>query len=74
MLHNYGGVSGLFGQAAVVASVPKIVRSNFTNMVGVGATPEGLGNSYVAYELLTENFIEGNRAITKNLTRWFQVC
>ena len=56
MLHNYGGVDGLYGKAETINREPYVTRLGYSNFVGLGITPEGLHNSYVMYELFMEAF------------------
>ncbi|KAK4313766.1 hypothetical protein Pmani_014921 [Petrolisthes manimaculis] len=59
MLHNYGGVQGLFGNVDVMMRYLKTARGNTTananiTLVGTGLTPEGINQNYVMYDLFTE--------------------
>ncbi|KAK3876259.1 hypothetical protein Pcinc_018921 [Petrolisthes cinctipes] len=59
MLHNYGGVQGLFGNVDVMLRYLKAARGNTTananiTLVGTGLTPEGINQNYVMYDLFTE--------------------
>ncbi|XP_071545524.1 alpha-N-acetylglucosaminidase isoform X2 [Panulirus ornatus] len=55
MLHNYGGVSGLFGNVQVLMKNMKTARQ-FPNvtLVGTGITPEGINQNYVMYDFMSE--------------------
>ncbi|KAG8193238.1 hypothetical protein JTE90_005585 [Oedothorax gibbosus] len=56
MLHNYGGVEGLYGSMENVSSGP-IEGRNFagSTMIGTGITPEGIETNDIVYELMNEN-------------------
>ena len=68
MLHNYGGVSGLYGKIHEVLKAPYSVREQYSNCVGMGLTPEGLHNSYVMYDLMMETF--KRRSSIKDISQW----
>ncbi len=70
MLHNYGGTLGLYGKADTINRGPAKARNNFGSMAGVGMTPEGIGNSFVAYELMGESFWRENPVA--NLSSWVE--
>ncbi|KAK8740626.1 hypothetical protein OTU49_002998, partial [Cherax quadricarinatus] len=55
MLHNFGGVDGLFGNVDVLLKNYEDAR-NFPNvtMVGTGLTPEGINQNYVMYDFMNE--------------------
>ncbi|XP_064093803.1 alpha-N-acetylglucosaminidase-like [Macrobrachium nipponense] len=73
MLHDFGGVDGLFGRADVV--VPQILAArDFPNstLVGTGLTPEGINQNYVMYDLMNEM---AWRTTPPNMTScFFQGC
>lgn len=56
MVHNYGGNTGLYGKLdEMVERVNESQHSKASSsMVGIGATPEGIENNPVVYELLFE--------------------
>ncbi|XP_014663294.1 PREDICTED: alpha-N-acetylglucosaminidase-like [Priapulus caudatus] len=69
MLHNYGGVLGMYGAINQTAEGPSKARM-FPNstLVGTGATPEGILQNDVMYDLLYElGWMDG-----VNLTAWVQ--
>ena len=68
MLHNYGGVSGLYGKIHEVSRAPYEAREQYSNCVGMGLTPEGLHNSYVMYDLMMETF--KRRSSIKDISQW----
>ena len=68
MLHNYGGVSGLYGKIHEVSTAPYLARAEYSNCVGMGLTPEGLYNSYVMYDLMMESF--KRRSSIKDISQW----
>ncbi|XP_023220747.1 alpha-N-acetylglucosaminidase-like [Centruroides sculpturatus] len=55
MLHNYGGVNGLYGSFWAVNAGPFTAR-NYPNstMMGTGLTPEGIEQNDVMYEFMNE--------------------
>ncbi|XP_068213075.1 alpha-N-acetylglucosaminidase-like [Palaemon carinicauda] len=68
MLHDYGGVDGLFGR---VDSLLKNIMAarDFPNstLVGTGLTPEGINQNYVMYDLMNEM---AWRTKPPNMTSW----
>ncbi|XP_046392538.1 alpha-N-acetylglucosaminidase [Ischnura elegans] len=69
MLHNYGGTLGLYG---AIDRVNQLVyesrtRENST-MMGIGLTPEGIGQNYVMYDFMMET---GWNTEPVDLTQWF---
>lgn len=68
MLHNYGGVSGLYGSLEQINKGPFEGR-NYTSstMIGTGITPEGIETNDVVYELMNEM---GWRKEPVNLDEW----
>ncbi|GFT66398.1 alpha-N-acetylglucosaminidase [Nephila pilipes] len=55
MLHNYGGVTGLYGSLDSVNVGPFEGRTyEGSTMVGTGLTPEGIETNDIAYELMNE--------------------
>ncbi|XP_066952464.1 LOW QUALITY PROTEIN: alpha-N-acetylglucosaminidase-like [Macrobrachium rosenbergii] len=68
MLHDFGGVDGLFGR--VEAVIPHILAArDFPNstLVGTGLTPEGINQNYVVYDLMNEM---AWRTTPPNMTIW----
>lgn len=68
MLHNYGGVDGLFGNVGTLLQNLQEARAypNVT-MVGTGLTPEGINQNYVMYDVMNEM---GWRQEAPNVTQW----
>ncbi|XP_022248104.1 alpha-N-acetylglucosaminidase-like, partial [Limulus polyphemus] len=68
MLHNFGGVLGLYGDMESVNKGPFTGRS-FPNstMIGTGLTPEGIEQNEVMYELMNE---ASWRKKPVNLKKW----
>ena len=65
MLHNYGGVRGMYGDLDTIATQPFSWLSSTgelrqstgqIGMVGIGFTPEAIEQNPVMYELLTDTF------------------
>jgi alpha-N-acetylglucosaminidase len=57
MLHNYGGVRGVYGNLTTIATSP--YDSLYTpggTMIGLGFTPEAIEQNPVMYEMLTSTF------------------
>ena len=72
MIHTFGGAMGMFGRKDSVNTRPFEARSmENSSMVGTGFTMEGIHNSYVMYDLLSE--MSWRREPISNLTQWFQV-
>ncbi|CAL4129549.1 unnamed protein product, partial [Meganyctiphanes norvegica] len=68
MLHNYGGVQGLFG--AVDSLLKNLIAARAypnVSMVGTGLTPEGINQNYVMYDLMNE---QAWRTGPLNITTW----
>ncbi|KFM79407.1 Alpha-N-acetylglucosaminidase, partial [Stegodyphus mimosarum] len=55
MLHNYGGVTGLYGSLENVNKGPFEGRTfKGSTMIGTGITPEGIETNDIVYELMNE--------------------
>ncbi|XP_015925150.2 alpha-N-acetylglucosaminidase isoform X1 [Parasteatoda tepidariorum] len=55
MLHNYGGVKGLYGSLQNINELPFEGRTfNGSTMIGTGLTPEGIETNDIVYELMNE--------------------
>ncbi|ALC38879.1 CG13397 [Drosophila busckii] len=55
MLHNFGGTLGMFGSVEIInKGITAARRLPHGSMVGVGITPEGIGQNYVLYALTLE--------------------
>ncbi|XP_030384086.1 alpha-N-acetylglucosaminidase [Scaptodrosophila lebanonensis] len=55
MLHNFGGTLGMFGSVELVnKGITSARQMPNSSMVGVGITPEGIGQNYVLYSLAME--------------------
>ncbi|GAV06611.1 hypothetical protein RvY_16572-2 [Ramazzottius varieornatus] len=55
MLHNYGGVQGLYGRISHINKDPMEARNaSGSTMIGVGLTMEGINQNEVMYELMNE--------------------
>ncbi|XP_071452084.1 alpha-N-acetylglucosaminidase [Hetaerina americana] len=69
MLHNFGGTLGLYGS---VDRVNQLVYESRTKenstMIGIGLTPEGIGQNYVMYDFMLET---GWNSEPVDLTQWF---
>ena len=52
-LHNFGGTDGLKGDLSVVNKIPFNVPSH-ANVIGTGATPEGIDQNTIYYEFIFE--------------------
>jgi alpha-N-acetylglucosaminidase len=61
LLHNYGGVRGMYGNLTTVATGPmQSLKAEGSTMVGIGFTPESIHHNPVMYELLTDTFYTSN--------------
>jgi alpha-N-acetylglucosaminidase len=57
MLHNYGGVRGMYGNLTCIATGPlQSLQAPNSTMIGIGFTPEAIEQNPVMYELLTSTF------------------
>ena len=57
MLHNYGGVRGVYGNLSRIATGPlEDLHVANSTMVGIGFTPEAIEQNPVMYEMLTSTF------------------
>ena len=57
LLHNYGGVRGMYGNLSEIASGPfASLAEEGSTMMGIGFTPEAIEQNPVVYELLTDTF------------------
>ena len=57
MLHNYGGVRGMYGNLTSIANGPYIsLADEGSTMTGIGFTPEAIEQNPVMYEMLTSTF------------------
>jgi alpha-N-acetylglucosaminidase len=70
MIHTFGGQLALFGRAGNTNRRPAEARAlHNSTMVGTGFAMEGIHNSYVMYELLSEaSWREGP---VEDLDLWF---
>lgn len=69
MLNNFGGTLGLFGSAQLISSGIQGARSiHNSTMVGVGLTPEGIGQNYAIFSLTLE---QGWSQSTIETSKWF---
>ena len=72
MIHTFGGQMAMFGRKDSVNERPFEARNMpGSSMVGTGFAPEGIHNSYVMYDLLSE--MSWRQKPIKDLTKWFQV-
>ena len=70
MLHTFGGQLAMFGRAGNVNSRPFEARGLAnSSMVGTGFTMEGIHNSYVMYDLMSE--MSWRRRPVPDLPAWF---
>lgn len=57
MLHNYGGVRGVYGNLTEIANAPYVsLHTPDSTMIGLGFTPEAIEQNPVMYEMLTSTF------------------
>ena len=71
MIHTFGGQLAMFGRKDNVNTRPVQARAMpNSSMVGTGFTPEGIHNSYVMYDLLSE--MSWRKNPIKDLTKWFE--
>jgi len=71
MINTFGGQLAMFGRKDNVNRRPFEARSMAnSSMVGTGFTPEGIHNSYVMFDLLSE--MSWRKTPIADLTGWFQ--
>lgn len=69
MLNNFGGTLGMFGSAQLIGTGIAGARSmRNSTMVGVGLTPEGIGQNYVIFSLTLE---QGWSLSNLETSKWF---
>ncbi|EDV98750.1 alpha-N-acetylglucosaminidase [Drosophila grimshawi] len=69
MLNNFGGTLGMFGSAHLINAGIMAARSMpNSSMVGVGITPEGIGQNYALFALTLEQGWSGSKL---ELSDWF---
>ncbi|XP_076052880.1 N-acetyl-alpha-glucosaminidase isoform X2 [Oratosquilla oratoria] len=54
MLHNYGGVNGLFGNSQILLKNMAAARHANATLIGTGLTMEGINQNYIMYDLMLE--------------------
>ncbi|XP_066585309.1 alpha-N-acetylglucosaminidase isoform X2 [Prorops nasuta] len=70
MLHNFGGVLGMFGSSSIINErVFEARNMNGSTMIGTGLTPEGINQNYVIYDLMNEM---AYRKSPMDLPTWFE--
>lgn len=75
LLHNYGGVRGVYGSLADLAANVGPFKEMYSkgpsrgrsNMVGIGFTPEAIEQNPVMYELLADTFWYPHRRAVTNI-------
>ncbi|XP_064476970.1 alpha-N-acetylglucosaminidase-like isoform X2 [Ornithodoros turicata] len=68
MLHNFGGVLGMYGMLDAVNTGPFVARSaNGSTMIGIGLTPEGIEQNDIIYAFMDENDL---RTSPVNVDKW----
>lgn len=72
MLHNYGGVRGVYGNLTEIATSPfRHLTQPGSRMIGIGFTPEAIEQNPVMYEMLTATFwADGPIAVMPWLERY----
>ncbi|KRY27489.1 GDP-L-fucose synthase [Trichinella spiralis] len=76
MLHNFGGVQGLYGNLARInQKLADVSTVSNINMVGTGLSMEGIDQNYVVYQMALDRFWSPNNqkgvGITKSIyTAW----
>ena len=59
MLHNHGGIRGIYGNLTSIGNDPVDARlATGSTMVGVGMTPEAIEHNPIVYDLMV-SFVEG---------------
>ncbi|KAJ6225797.1 hypothetical protein RDWZM_004342 [Blomia tropicalis] len=68
MLHNFGGSNGMYGALNRINSLVYEARRTYSNMLGIGLTPEGIEQNDVAYEYMMETLWYDSEP---DMTQWF---
>ncbi|CAG2113416.1 unnamed protein product, partial [Medioppia subpectinata] len=55
MLHNFGGVLGMYGAFNHINLDVFEARAKYENMLGIGLTPEGIEQNDIIYDFMTES-------------------
>ena len=72
MIHTFGGQMAMFGRRESVNQRPAEARAlASSSMVGTGLAMEGIHNSYVMYDLMSE--MSWRHEPVQDLDHWFQV-
>ena len=72
MINTFGGAAGMFGRKNSLNTRPFQARNmENSSMVGTGFAMEGIHNSYVMFDLLSE--MNWRTQPISNLTKWFEV-
>ena len=72
MINTFGGAAGMFGRKNSLNTRPFQARNmENSSMVGTGFAMEGIHNSYVMFDLLSE--MNWRTKPISNLTKWFEV-
>jgi hypothetical protein len=67
LLHNFGGVRGMYGNLTHIATAPVATQRAANTMVGTGLTMEAIEHNPVVYELMNEM---GWRSKPVNASAW----
>lgn len=68
MLNNFGGTSGMFGNLHLVNQGVTSARSKYSNMIGIGVTPEGIETNDIMYDFMLESPLR--KTPVNNITQW----
>ena len=61
LLHNFGGLRGIYGNLSKIGTLPVASRKTPGNtMVGVGMTPEAIEHNPVVYDLMVSFGYDNN--------------
>ena len=70
MLHNFGGVSGMFGSMHSINQRVHETRSKYSNMIGCGVAPEGIETNDIVYDFMLESSLRDEPVV--NISRWIE--
>ncbi len=68
MLHNFGGTLGMYGSINRINAELYTDRKKYSNLLGIGLTPEGIEQNPVAYEYMMDTTWHSS---TPDMAKWF---
>lgn len=70
MLHNFGGVSGMFGSLQSLNERVHETRRKYPNMIGCGVTPEGIETNDIVYDFMLESSLRDQPVA--DISKWIE--